>query len=84
MLSAQFDIDIHYITVNKIIGTFRKRELIQPNGSWNKFHKMYWETLKAMDFMMIDTLFGKRFYLLIIMELKTGRIIRYDIKGVNI
>ncbi len=32
-----------------------------------------------MDFMAIDTLFGKRFYLLLIMELKTRRIVRYDL-----
>jgi transposase InsO family protein len=32
-----------------------------------------------MDFMTIDTLFGKRFYLLIILELKSRRIIRYDL-----
>ncbi len=32
-----------------------------------------------MDFMTIDTLFGKRFYLLIILELKTRKIIRYDL-----
>ncbi len=32
-----------------------------------------------MDFMTIDTLFGKRFYLLLILELKTRKIIRYDL-----
>jgi len=34
-----------------------------------------------MDFMTVDTLFGERFCLLIIMELKTRRIIRYDLTG---
>ena len=32
-----------------------------------------------MDFMTIDTLFGKRFYLFIILELKSRKIIRYDL-----
>jgi hypothetical protein len=32
-----------------------------------------------MDFMTIDTLFGKRFYLLIILQLKTRRIARFDL-----
>ena len=32
-----------------------------------------------MDFMTIDTLFGKRFYLLIILGLKTRRIARFDL-----
>jgi len=69
---------IHYTTVNKIIQTFRKQGLIQPNGSWRRFLKMHWDSLFAMDFMAIDTLFGKRFYLLLIMELKTRKIIRFD------
>lgn len=77
----KINIDIHYTTVNRIISTFRNQGLIQPNGSWKKFLKMHWESLFAMDFMTIDTLFGKRLYLLIIMELKTRRIIRYDLTG---
>jgi hypothetical protein len=32
-----------------------------------------------MDFMVIDTIFGKRFYLFIILELKTRKIIRSDL-----
>ena len=75
----KINIDIHYTTVNKIIQKYRKQGLIQPNGSWNKFLKMHWDSLFAMDFMTVDTLFGKRFYLLLIMELKTRKIIRYDL-----
>jgi len=70
----KINIDIHYTTVNRIINTFRKQGLIQPNGSWKKFLKMHWDTLFAMDFMTIDTLFGKRLYLLIILELKSRKI----------
>ena len=40
---------------------------------------MHWNSLFAMDFMTIDTLFGKRFYLLIILELKSRKIIRYEL-----
>ena len=32
-----------------------------------------------MDFLTVDTLFGKRFYLLLILELRSRRIIRYDL-----
>ena len=77
-LKKKINIDIHYTTVNKIIQNCRKQGLIQPNGSWKKFLKMHWNTLFAMDFMTVDTLFGKRFYLLLFMELKTRRIIRFD------
>ncbi len=72
-------IEIHPTTVNKILQTFRKQGKIQPNGSWKKFLKSHWNSLFDMDFMSIDTLFGKRFYLLIILELKSRKIIRYDL-----
>jgi putative transposase len=73
------NIEIHHTTVNKIIQTFRKKGMILPNGSWKKFLKSHWDSLYGMDFATIDTLFGKRFYLLIILELKSRRIIRYDL-----
>ena len=41
--------------------------------------KAHWDSLFGMDFMTIDTLFGKRFYLLVILELKTRKIIQFDI-----
>ena len=72
-------IEIHPTTVNKIIQTLRKQGKIQPVGSWKKFLKANWESLFGIDFMTIDTLFGRRLYLLIIMELKTRKIIRYDL-----
>ena len=72
-------IELNPTTVNRIIQTFRKQGKIQPNGSWKKFLKSHWDSLYGMDFMSIDTLFGKRFYLLIILELNSRRIIRYDL-----
>jgi transposase InsO family protein len=75
----KLNIEIHHTTVNKIIQTFRREGKIQPNGSWRKFLKSHWNSLYSMDFMTIDTLLGRRFYLLIILELKSRRIIRYDL-----
>ena len=75
----KLNIDIHHTTVNKIIQTFRKDGKSLPNGSWRKFLKSNWDSLYGMDFMTIDTLLGKRFYLLIILELKSRKIIRYDL-----
>ena len=72
------NIEIHYTTGNKIIQTYRKQGLIQANGSWNRFLKIHWNSLFAMDFMTIDTLFGKRLYLFLILELKSRKIIRFD------
>ena len=72
-------IDLHPTTVNKIIQTSRKQGKIKPNGSWKRFLKSHWDSLFGMDFMTIDTLLGKRFYLLIILELKSRKIIRCDL-----
>ena len=68
-------IDLHPTTVNKIVQTFRKNGKIQPNGSWKKFLKAHWDTLFAMDYATIDTLFGKRLYLLLIMQLHSRKIV---------
>ncbi len=70
---------IHYTTVNKILQTFRKNGKLQPVGSWKKFLKMHWDTLFSMDYMTIDTLFGKRLYLLLIMQLKTRKIVKWSL-----
>ncbi len=72
-------IDLNPTTVNRIIQTLRKQGKIQSTGSWRKFLKTHWSSLYGMDFMTIDTLFGRRFYLLIILELKSRKIIRYDL-----
>ncbi len=74
----KLNIDIHHTTVNRIIQTFRNQGKIQPTGSWKNFLTSHWNSLFGIDFMTIDTLFGKRFYLLIILELKTRKIVRFD------
>ena len=75
----KINIDIHYTTVNRIISTFRKQGLIQPNCAWSKFLKMHWEALFAMDFMTIDTILGKRIYLFVILELKSRKIAHWKL-----
>ena len=76
---GKLSIDVHHTTVNRIIQTYRKQGKIQSTGSWQKFLKSHWDSLYGMDFMTIDTLFGKRLYLLIILELKSRKIVRYDL-----
>jgi len=75
----KLDIDVHFTTVNKILQTFRKNGQLQPTGSWSKFLKAHWNSLYSMDFATIDTLFGKRFYLLVILELKSRKIVKFDL-----
>ena len=71
-------IDLNPTTVNRIIQTYRKQGKIQPIGSWKRFLKSHWDSLFSMDFMTIDTILGKRLYLLLFLELKTRRIVRFD------
>ena len=70
-------IELHHTTVNKIIQPFRKNRQIQPVGSWKKFLQAHWNSLFGMDFMTIDTLFGKRLYLLIILKLHSRKIVKW-------
>ena len=74
----KLEIELNPTTVNRIIQTYRKQGKIQPIGSWKRFLKSHWEPLFSMDFMTIDTLLGKRLYLLLFLELKTRRIVRFD------
>ena len=53
--------------------------MLQSNGSWKKFLKMHWNSLFTMDLMTIDTLFGKRLYLFIILELKSRKIVKWNL-----
>ena len=75
----KLEIDVHYTTINKILQTFRKNGQLQPIGCWKKFLKAHWNSLYSMDFMTFDTLFGKRFYLLVILELRSRKIVKFDL-----
>jgi len=72
-------ISVHYSTVNRILQTYRKNGKLQPNGSWKKVLTSHWHSLHAVDFMTIYTLFGKRLYLLLIIQLKTRKIVRWQL-----
>ena len=72
-------INLHHSTVNRIIQNFRKKGKISVSGSWSRFLKTHWDSLYGMDFMTIDTIFGKRLYLLIVLKLKTREIHYWDL-----
>ena len=70
-------IDLHHTTVHRIIQTFRKNGHIKSTGSWNKFLKALWNSLFATDFFTVDTLFGKRLYVLFIIQLKSRKLVHW-------
>ncbi len=67
-------IDISHVAVHRIIQTYRKNGFVKPTGSWNKFLKYHWESLFTTDFFTVDTLFGKRMYVIFILKLKTRKL----------
>ena len=70
-------INIDHSTINRVIQTYRKNGFIKPTESWNKFFKTHWESLFATDFFTVDTLFGKRMYVLFIIKLKTRKLVQW-------
>ncbi len=52
---VKLGIDIHHITVNRIIQNFRKGVRIAASGSWSRFLMAHWDSMYGMDFMTIDS-----------------------------
>ena len=72
-------IDISHVTVHRIIQAYRRNGYVKPIGSWNKFLKAHWESLFATDFFTVDTLFGKRMYVLFIIQPKSRKLVQWRI-----
>ena len=70
---------IDHKTIWNILRTFRRKGKIKINLNWKKFLKMHIETIYAMDFFTIDTIFNKRYYVFFIINHKTREIVRYAI-----
>ena len=47
--------------------------------TWSKFIRSHLESLYAMDFFTIDTIWGKKFYIFFILYLKTRQIVRFGV-----
>ena len=69
--------DISHTTVQRVIQMYRENGYIKPTGSWSKFLKAHWESLFATDFFTVNTLFGKSYYVLFIIELKTRKLVQW-------
>ena len=75
----KLSIDISRETIRKVIQDYRKSGEIKPNYSWSKFLKSHWQSLFACDFFTVDIFGFKRFYVFFIIELKTRKIVHYNI-----
>ena len=72
-------IDVSRETIRKVIQDYRKSGDIKPNYSWSRFLKAQWQSLFACGFFTIDIFGFKRFYVFFIIELKSRRIVHYNV-----
>ena len=75
----KLDFSVSKDTVCRIIQKGRKDGTILPNGSWKRFLKSHWDSLFCCDFMTVETVFQKRFYIFFLMRLRDRKIVQYGI-----
>ena len=63
-------------TIRKILKTFRDKGKIKKSLTWSKFLKTHINSIYAMDFFTIDTIFNVRYYVFFIIHHKTREIIQ--------
>jgi len=66
-------------TIALILHDFRKQGKIRKGLTWKKFIKSHMESLFAIDFFTVDSIFNKRYYVFFIIHLKTRKIVSFDI-----
>ncbi len=62
-----------------MIQDYRKSGEIKPNYSWSRFLNAHWQSLFACDFFTVDIFGFKRFYVFFIIELKSRKLVHYDV-----
>ncbi len=80
LLKLGFDVSIS--TIRRVIREFRKNGKLKSGLTWKQFIKNHIQSLFAMDFFTVDSLFGKRFYVFFIMCIKTREIVRCGVTDV--
>lgn len=66
-------------TIRNILRDFRKKGKIKKTLSWKKFILAHIDSLYAMDFFTVDTIFNKRFYVLFFIKYKSREITQFAI-----
>ena len=75
----KLNIDLHRKTIQNIINAFHKRGKIKKSITWKKFLSSHIETLFAMDYFTVDTIFNQRFYVFFIIAHKCREIVQIAI-----
>ena len=72
-------IELDKRTIANILADFRKKGKVKKALTWKKFLKSNFDSLFAMDFCTVTTLFNKTFYVFFVMYLKTREIVSFGI-----
>jgi transposase InsO family protein len=75
----KLDITLSTKTIRKILQSFRRRGKIHRSLTWKKFLEAQIQSIYAMDFLTVDTMLGKRFYVFAVISHKTREIVRFAI-----
>ena len=75
----KLDISLSTKTIRKILQSFRRRGKVRKSLTWKTFLETQMQFIYAMDFLTIDTMLGKRFYVFAIIFHKTREIARVAI-----
>ena len=75
----KLDIYLDTKTIWNILRNFRRKGKIKNYLNWKKFLKIHIDSIYAMDFFTIDTIFNKRYYVFFIISHNTREIVRYAI-----
>jgi transposase InsO family protein len=70
---------IDYKTIWNILKAFRRKGKVKKYLNWKKFLALQTNSIYAMDFFTVDTIFNKRYYVFFIISHKTREIIRFAV-----
>ena len=75
----KLNISLHKKTIQKILNEFRRKGKIRKALTWKKFLESQVDSIFAMDFFTVDTMFNQRFYVHFIICHKTREIVQFAI-----
>ena len=75
----KLDISLSTKKIRKILRSFRRRGKIRRSLTWKKFLEIQIQSIYAMDFLKVDTMLGRRFYVFADISHKAREIVRFAI-----
>jgi transposase InsO family protein len=76
---AKLSLSVSHETIARILAHYRKTGGLKPNLSWKKFLSAHWNSLFTCDFLTVTTFGFVTFYVFFILELKTRKIVHYNV-----